>query len=570
MKKDTMPKPMTGVYRRPGSTRWQLRVKVPSDLLSLYPTEWACRVSLETSDLREANEQAAQRWAEWTTRFDEQRKALNPQKAEKITPQLAQIIAQRVGASMLATDEKLRSDPDAARAMLLAVRAAVPDRLAIPGLPVPLPAWATDPIDPLEGLPEGVAEELASLNAELDAQAAMQLAVQRVSSVLPLAQAEARTLGIEFDTKTPGALEMLRECLKAYRTARQGAHRRDRGEVVETPAPLPLAEATPRTAPLKLRDVFDRWKAVKKRSDDSTRACERALALFEQRTGNPPVQAITRAQGDDFRAWLQTLGTSSKTAHDRITWVKSLLVYAYRDLELITRQPWEGIDIEHRTEKPRKPWSDAELKAFFTLPLFTSYELPKTTFRNGGDAAYWIPLLGLYTGARVGELAQLRVQDVEETKNGPFIRITEEAEGATVKTQAGIRRVPLHRELVRLGFMDYVKAMKDAGAVSLWPAYKLRKGKPGGYFSDWVNTFHKAATENPNAPVFHELRHTVRSGLHSAKVDRTTIGLLLGHDTGLSAAELTYTHVSDADLKAAIEALSYPAVKLRKVYPATE
>jgi integrase len=148
------------------------------------------------------------------------------------------------------------------------------------------------------------------------------------------------------------------------------------------------------------------------------------------------------------------------------------------------------------------------------------------------DAAYWIPLLGLYTGARVGELAQLRVEDIEETKAGPFIRITEE-EGATVKTEAGVRRVPVHRELIRLGFIEYVEAMKKAGAVALWPAYKLRKGKPGGYFSDWVNPFHKEATGNPSAPVFHELRHTVRSALFSAKVDRATIGLLIGHDTGL-------------------------------------
>lgn len=78
MKKELMPKPLTGVYRRPRSANWQLRIKVPSDLTSLYPTEWACRVSLDTSDLREANEKAAKLWAEWTARFDEQRHSLNP------------------------------------------------------------------------------------------------------------------------------------------------------------------------------------------------------------------------------------------------------------------------------------------------------------------------------------------------------------------------------------------------------------------------------------------------------------------------------------------------------------
>jgi hypothetical protein len=67
--------------------------------------------------------------------------------------------------------------------------------------------------------------------------------------------------------------------------------------------------------------------------------------------------------------------------------------------------------------------------------------------------------------------------------------------------------------------------------------------------------------------VFHELRHTARSALFSKKVDRALIGLLIGHDTGLTDAELTYTKVFDPDLKAAIELLQFPAVKLRKVYP---
>jgi hypothetical protein len=148
MKKETMPKPLTGVYRRPRSTNWQLRIKAPADLVSLYLTEWACRVSLETSDLREANENAAKLWAEWTTRFDEQRKALSPEKAERITPELAQVVAQRVAATALSSDEAFRSNPEAARTLLLDLntRRATQLRaaLGIPGAParaIPLPDW---------------------------------------------------------------------------------------------------------------------------------------------------------------------------------------------------------------------------------------------------------------------------------------------------------------------------------------------------------------------------------------------------------------------------------------------
>lgn len=549
------------MHKRAGSNVWQWCVKVPTDLRGQYETQWAHRCSLETTDLREANDRASKLHAEWRERFAAQRRALNPQRLDKVSAELGQALAQRVTAKLLQADEKLRTEPATAKLLLDAIRAAVPSVLTI-NPPAP-PAWLDASEDPLEGLSPELAAALAQLNAGMDAHAATQWASQRAATVLPMALAEAREMGLEFDAKTPGAIEALRECLKAYRKAWEDISRRDAGDVVETPKTA-TAATVQQARPATLRHVFERWKGVKKRSDDSVRACERALILFEQRTENTPVQQLTRAQGDDFRSWLQTLGTSSKTAHDRITWVKSLLVYAYRDLELIQRQPWEGIDIAHRTENKRHPWTDDELKAFFKLPLFTRYELP-TDFKAGKDAAYWIPLLGLYTGARVGELAQLRVQDVEVGKDGgAFIRISNEAEGARVKTDAGQRRVPVHSELVRLGFLEYVASIGGAG--SLWPSMRFRKGKPGAYFSDWVNAFHKESTGNPAAPVFHELRHTVRSRLHAARIDRETIGLMLGHDTGLSEAERTYTHISDAELHRAIETLEFRQLRPARVY----
>jgi len=50
----------------------------------------------------------------------------------------------------------------------------------------------------------------------------------------------------------------------------------------------------------------------------------------------------------------------------------------------------------------------------FTQPLQARYELPRD-HRAGADAAYWVPLLGLFTGTRVSEMAQLRRADVEQT-----------------------------------------------------------------------------------------------------------------------------------------------------------
>jgi hypothetical protein len=93
-------------------------------------------------------------------------------------------------------------------------------------------------------------QQAGKISPELaHALAATQMALQRVASVLPLAQAEARKLGLEFDGKTPGALAALRECLKSYRKAWQSIRMRDLGEVLETLSPQSPQRLSPQFSP---------------------------------------------------------------------------------------------------------------------------------------------------------------------------------------------------------------------------------------------------------------------------------------------------------------------------------
>ena len=48
------------------------------------------------------------------------------------------------------------------------------------------------------------------------------------------------------------------------------------------------------------------------------------------------------------------------------------------------------------------PFELADLRVIFSTPVFTQGERPKG---GKGEAAYWLPLLALFTGARLGELA---------------------------------------------------------------------------------------------------------------------------------------------------------------------
>ena len=566
MTAENMTKRAAGVHARTGSSVWQWKIKVPNELRALYASEWAHRCSLKTSDLSVANLLAAGLQAEWMGRFDEQRKSLNPQRVEAVTPAMAKLLAERVSASILGLDEKLRNEPETARLLLQATRpSGAANGLSIGPYEPPSPAADSAPLDPLEGLPLDLLLELGDVNEAISQQAATAMATQRVAAVLPLVKGEALKLGLTFDPKVPGAMDALRECLKAYRKAWQDVAERDAGNVVDTPA-APTLVAMKQAKPTFLRDVLPQWKASKTRKPQTEQAAEKALGMYEKATGNPAISDLTRAQGVDCRAFLLAMGTTAKTARDRFDYIKAFLNFAARELELLPRNPWEGLAIEFTTTKPRRPWSAEQLKALVAKPLFAHYALP-SQWDAGGDAAYWIPILGLFTGARIGELCQLETADVEKTDGVDLIHITDQGEGQSVKTAAGRRLVPVHPELIRLGFLEYVDAIRKAGSVRLFPALPLNPSKPSNYFSSWFATI-RPIEGGTKLPDFHSLRHTVRSKLAAADIAEPMIDTLIGHEVKGSTGATTYTHREVESLKAAIGALTYPGLSLPRVFTA--
>jgi integrase len=341
----------------------------------------------------------------------------------------------------------------------------------------------------------------------------------------------------------------------------RGEHRPDHEPIGHRPAP-------PVVRPLVsmcLRDVFDKWVEARPRSADTIAACRRALVLFEEQTGNPPLAILNRAAGIAFRTWLQhpDRGTTSKTARDRLTWVKSLLKHAQIDLEVLPRSPWEGLDIEQSTTHRRRPWTLNELSTLLNQPLHTNYALPSDT-KAGADAAYWIPLLGLYTGARISELVQLRHCDIERVGDVYVLSITDQGEDQRLKTSASARKVPIHSELIRLGFLQYVERTA-AKSETLWPLVPLREGRVGGFFSQWFGGYRRGLGLG-KYPDFHCFRHTVRSALSNADIAEPIIDMLVGHEVKGSTGAKVYTHRTAAQMQCAIERIAYPELHLGRVF----
>lgn len=553
---------VTGMHQR--GSRWYVRIMVPQDLQAAFGRS-RLDLSLGTSDRREATLQATLKRAHWLATFETKRRELSPATVDAVTPELAQHLADRIRARVLSGDDDTRQDfallADLARAM-----APPPSTLSIP-VEAPQQATPASPErDPLEGISEAEAAALTALNAFMDQRAAQAHTRRNLAIVLPLVQREAKSLGITFDLDTPGVLEALPVCLAAYRKAWQEVTARDAGEVVPTPEPQPLEVLPAAKAKSKaktLRDVYDRWKlsGATARSADSIAAYGRAVTQFEGQHPALPLEAFNGDLGDAYRAWLVATCKTPKTARDRLTAIKSLLKFATETLEWLPKQPWRGLDIKATTTHKRRPWTTDELATLFGTALHQQGTLPEHPLA-GGQAAYWIPLLGLFTGARLGELCQLRTVDVQTVSGLPVLVLTDDGEDQSIKSEAGHRTVPIHSELLRLGFLDYVETTRAKGADSLWPTLKLRKGKPSDYFGRWF----KEHRENLGlTPSFHYFRHTVRPLMRQAGFSEETQDKVTGHATQGSVGTRVYGHWTLPEVQAAVEAIKYPALMLPRM-----
>jgi integrase len=100
---------------------------------------------------------------------------------------------------------------------------------------------------------------------------------------------------------------------------------------------------------------------------------------------------------------------------------------------------------------------------------------------------FWLPLLGLYTGGRLEELCQLIVSDVVETNGIWAISINDEGDDKRIKTQQSRRIIPLHPQIVSLGFLQYIDSLKAARGSRVFPELKRIGGRYGHAPSKWFN-----------------------------------------------------------------------------------
>lgn len=285
--------------------------------------------------------------------------------------------------------------------------------------------------------------------------------------------------------------------------------------------------------------IVDLWAAERKVSDKG-RDTHRAVARwFYERTGRKPVSQITRQDVLGFKAKLVEEGQSPANIKMKLSRLRTLLQWA-ADNGHARSNPAAGVAIKD-TEAPknkRRSFDLASLNAIFGSPVYASGARPT---QGRGEAAYWLPLLALFTGARLEELGQLRPGDVVRLtfpdangreKAAWFVRITEdEGEGLKLKNAASERLVPVHPELERLGFVRHALAMMAQKRARIFP--ELRPGAYGRLTAKWGEWFSRYRRDECGVTdrrmVFHSFRHTFKDYARHAGIADGIQREIMGH-----------------------------------------
>jgi integrase len=266
--------------------------------------------------------------------------------------------------------------------------------------------------------------------------------------------------------------------------------------------------------------------------------------------GDKPVRSIDRKEAQRFKEVAlklpprinqlprQSISQLIEKAKQTISittfnnWVKNLVtIFKFAQREgYCDNNPFEGLKVKQRVKasEQRSRLSDNDLRQLFDLGSYPD-KTQKLSYR------YWLPYLGLYTGARLNELCQLYLDDFVVVDGIDCIHIRGTRPDQKLKNLTSERVVPINSKLKELGLLQYVERLREEGCARLFP--ELRWSKFHGYGvapSIWFNRYMdarglKSGSERKD---FHSFRHTVADSLKQQGVSEELVGGLLGHTTG--------------------------------------
>ncbi len=176
-----------------------------------------------------------------------------------------------------------------------------------------------------------------------------------------------------------------------------------------------------------------------------------------------------------------------------------------------------------------------------------------------------MPLIGLHTGARLGEICQLDVTDIRCVDGIPCMVLSQRSLVGTtdkrLKTGASDRLIPIHPTLIACGLVHFAEQKRRSGEMKLFD--DIQTGTTGSRsvaFSKWFTQFLRSCGAQQSLTCFHSFRHNFRDELRAARIEHDIAMALGGWTTGSSSRGGVSENYGSGP---SIEALQEAVYKLR-------
>lgn len=279
--------------------------------------------------------------------------------------------------------------------------------------------------------------------------------------------------------------------------------RRSKGELEAEPQSALVreirAKSAAKAAPGEtITDLFELWAeemlATQAKRPDTVAQDRKVIAQFSAFVGaDRDVQSITPIEVADYRDTLRKLPPKWMSKKELRGFGMQQAAIKARELGLsqmaftninkhlstisplfkhLAKQPkWAGLTNpctglfydKVKGKNARPPFATETLNKILKSPLFTGFKADGEEHVPGAlmtrDWRFWIPLVAMFTGARVGEIAQLRLADIVDERGVWFIHIRHDTAKGLVTKSGKSRPAAVHPVLERIGLLSYHKAM---------------------------------------------------------------------------------------------------------------
>lgn len=261
-------------------------------------------------------------------------------------------------------------------------------------------------------------------------------------------------------------------------------------------------------------------------------AVEGFVEHYTKQTPKRQIADANRADVADWVAFLRNNELSTPTIVNKLSYLKGFFNFLTgAGFYPAGHNPAQGqAKYGAREKRLRRKHGFRALTLEEVKTLFAPEALEKLS-----PEARWGALIGLYTGARVAEVGQLAVPNFYPLATTPFLHFTDKGKGQSLKTDASDREIPLHDDLLALGILDRVQALKEAEDLRFFPNVAVEGVNGAG---NWLSKAfarhlkeHGLESEKDGAKVgFHSLRKTVVQTMQGARVVADVRAQYVGHE----------------------------------------